>query len=353
MKMKILFKKITLFLCLYILTINFANAGSLQLMFVNSIDGLTNGWIAPLIKIGTGIGVSFWLIESLIEIKNKQLYDNGQALLMFALKRSIIFAVLTAIFIKFDLYKTITTIFLSPAQSLTGLGGAGSSFGLDPGDVWQHFADWYKNDYAKIMDELDITNVGGQIGLIIYSIIYMISCVLISFEIIMLNVKFKVILFAGVIFAGCWGSGWTREYWYKYVSALVGISFQVLVFCLIYAAYKASLNYNSLKTMSDNGLFSDDFLLQIIGTIIACLSLRVVPGWVSGIFTGVSGGVGGGDVMSMMSGGIKNAANVALGKSSGGGASGGNKPSSGQNGNNSASKQAPMNSGDKAAFMGK
>jgi hypothetical protein len=318
-------------------------SGGLNIMFVNSINGMTQGWINPLVKIGIGVGISLWFIESFVQMINKGLYDDPGALLKFVYMRSIIFGVSTGIFWKFDLYQNITELFLDPARTLSNFGSDRGSFGLDAGDVWKQYTQWYIQDYGTLSKDVGKTNIPGQLGLLCYQVIYFLSAIVISIEIILLNLKFKLILFGGVIFAGCYSSDWAKQFWWKYVSALIGISFQVLVFCLIYKAFKDSINYKSMQNaISGGGTLTDNFLLQVIGCVIAAISLWIVPGYIGGAITGLGGGGGSAiDIVKSIGNSIQSAASKVSGGKPGGG--GGGKP-----GGASPSVQAPIDKADKA-----
>lgn len=339
--------KILLAVFLGVVFVTNANAGGLEVLFYDSILSSATGWVQPLLKVGTGIGVSFWLIESLVEINNQKLYNDGGALLMFAFKRSLIFGVLTGMFLTIDFYRMITTIILNPTQILTGFSMTGKGFGLNPADVWTGFINWLDTDFKTMAAALKWYNFIGEIELVANEYIYMGVCIILSFEIIMLNIKFAFTLYIGIIFAGCWGSNWLKEWWYKYVNSLISISLKILVFCLIYKAYSKSLSNGVLNNLA-NGSMNSNLLMQIISAVIACLCMSFIPKYIAGKFSGGAGGLSAREIIGSIAKGAKNASNATKTVTNLTNPSSGNGGGLGSSSISAPSSQAPINKAEKA-----
>lgn len=348
-------KKILLIIALLVLN-KVVFAGALDLAFVQSINNASTSWVNKLTLVAGSFGASIWFIDSLYQIYKKQLYTDAHKLLMFAFHRSLIFGCLSVFFLKYDFYKGITDFFISTGKSLgtvSGGGGGGSTgtTGLNAGWVWSQFSQWYENDYILASDKLGIANIGGQFLLVVFAVIYMIVCLVISFDIIMLNVLLKVILCSGILFAGCITSEWTKPYWKKYIGMLVGVSFEVFVFCLIYSAFSKSMEYRAVTDAIVGKTVGASLIVMIISAAMACLCLHIIPPKLGAAFGGVGGGSIGGQAVEAVTSLVKMIASGGKSMMGGGKPSGGGAPkgTSGQNigGGGSPSKQAPMNSSNK------
>ena len=355
----IIYKKLLFIaLLLFLSECSFAS-GALSTGFVDAMASQSDSWMAKLMPVGMAIGTGLWFIESIWTIKKNGLYDNGEKLLLFCLQRTLIFSVASSIFFNIDVYKHITEAFLTPANSISG--GSG---GLDPSSVWQAYFKW-QAVWKESFTSLAITDIGAKMELLFYKIIYMICCIFISFEMIMLKITFLIILYAGCIFAGCYTSEWARTYWLKYISLLIGISMQTLVFCMIYSSIKVMFDYEHLMNMV-GGDFAVNYNLQIISVFIGCLCLKTIPEKLGTAIGGTGAGSISAHVMqvaqqaaSAAKGGLSTLIkslggdkNVPVGGGSGGLKSGGagNAPM-GSGSGGMGGGQPPMNLQDKANFM--
>lgn len=338
-------KKKLLFIALLLLICEYSFAGTLDTSFAGAITSQSTSWMNKLMPIGMSIGTGLWFIESIWQIKKQGLYDNGEKLLMFCLQRTLIFSVASSIFFNIDVYKHITEVFLTPAKSIAGL----SSSGLDSGSIWQSYYKW-RVVWGKVYSHLSITDVGAKIEMLFYMAIYMICCIYISFEMIKLKIMFLIILYSGCIFAGCYTSDWAKKYWVTYVSLLIGISFQTLVFCLIYSSIQTMFDYDHLQNLF--GDFAVSYNLQIVSIFIGCLCLKTIPEKLGGVIGGAGAGSISANLMQLASKAVSAASSGAskvidnIGNKSVPG--GGLKNSGGSGGS-----QPAMNNSNKSNFMNK
>ncbi|MFN8771119.1 MAG: type IV secretion system protein [Neisseriaceae bacterium] len=342
-----------------------AYAGKLDTNFVLTITNAAAAWAYKVVPAAKKAFMILWFFETMLQGFFKQLFQIGRIkeLLRFVLIRTMFLTFFTGVLMDPDFY-------LGIIQFLARLGGGdqGSGIiGINAGDVWANFVNWYQEGFIAVKKNLDFSDLSGHIILSAAFFVNLGATVVISFLVIMVQIEVSLIVYGALILTSCAGSDWTKSWWNSYLGGCVSLGLKVMIFCFLYTAVKGTMVYKPGATDAI------DIWTQVITCVICTLSLWIVPARIAGMVSSAGSGNFGGELVAGFMGGIamgksaiRGAGTVASVAGSAGGFifKEGNKvmdqlmaehaPSSGKAGNsnnNGASQQPIANAQDKAKYL--
>ena len=277
-----------------------AYAGSLDTNYIATVAMKAPEWAISIQPMAVKLFLLLWWLETMLQAFSTQLLQIGKVkeLLRFVIVRSLFMGFFSVFLTNPNFYLAIPTFFakLSGVNDIRGSG----ILGVNPGDVWQSYANWFSGDYTSALDaNSTISKIGVQLSLAIGAIMYMIATIYISFLIIMLNIEVYVMIYGALILTACAGSKWTYGWWASYLGAVVSIGLKILLFLLLYKILGDSMKYHSGSTFN-----SIDVWTQIVNCILCTLTLGIIPSKIAGIVSSAGTGELGGQVVGGFMGGL-------------------------------------------------
>lgn len=363
-------KKVLLIILLMGVTYMVNADGKLNTEYVNTIFSSEQHaqWLKVINKGSLTIFNILWAMETFKECLTNKFFDfvKAKELFRFLAVRILFMVVWSAILMKPELYLGIIQLFTKIAKDgVIDLIPDGKSVGgithLDAGWVWHQFAMWFSNDVPVIEKSIGWSPI-SMIAIGILEIIYFLCTLVISFLIIMLEIETTCIVFGALILTSFAGSSWTKQYWDRYLSMVVGMGLHIMLFCFLYAGLQNKLTYHPGQSSIVTDVLGIDIWTQIANCILCTLALWIIPGKIAGAISSASGGGTGGAAIQGFFAGIavaKTAGAIAMNGVKGGmtilnkseSLSGGGKTTSEYFKSGGSSPQPSANSVDKANFL--
>ena len=272
-----------------------AYAGDVTANFIDTITRIAPTWEALVLPYTIQIFMILWTFDTFRTLVMENLLDIAKIkqVFRFLIVRIAFMGFFTACFVHVAFYHGILEYFAGIAHKAlasSGLAPTSTFTGIDAGWIFTQYKEWFANIYTPAVDSLGVSEVGKQFSYAILSIVYLMCCVVIAFQIIFLEIQITLSVYAGVMLSGFAGSKWTISYWNNYLSMIIGLGVKVMVFCFLYAVLQSMLIVNIHYT-------SGDVWMTMVNAVLATLCICFIPTRISGLVSGAAAGNHGGEML--------------------------------------------------------